>query len=359
LTKYIVFRVLILISLMLLTQCEKEQSEKQALVVNLYLPKNVNTPEKTWLAQVRSTQTEAYSFSVGGRLVQLSENKDHFEVGDTVRKGQVLAVIESDQEDLNVASLHYQKELADKNLSRLDTLLKAKTISLIEYEKQKAIVLDAQSQWNSLQKRKSDKVLVARFSGVILSSQAQKGMVVAPGQVLFEIGNPQKKEVQLWANPEESASLKKGTSLLAENCKAVISSRGMAAHHGIQSVSIRAKINSCDELLLGQKVNLSVLQNSDKRTEKDEQAQDFAQNSVLIPMRMLVSPLQDVSQIGVYGVDAKPSKEGLYTVVYHKVQVLEIVNDYVRVAGIQSSDKLIDLGSAWVQKGDLVKVQAQ
>ena len=354
--KSMLFRFIFLNVVLMLCQCEKEQSEKQSLVVSVYRSENSDVPEKTWLAQVRSTETEAYSYSVGGRLVQLSENKDHYEVGDSVRKGQVLAILESTQEDINLASVQYQNDLANKNLNRLDTLLKAKTISLVEYEKQKAIALEAQSQWKSLEKRKSDKVLVARFSGVILNSQVQKGMVVAPGQVLFEVGNPQKKEVQFWANPTESKWLQIGTSLLAENCNAVIYSRGVAAQNGTQAVSIRAKINKCNDLLLGQKVNLSeVRKNLKMSTNKDEETQ----NSLLIPLRMLVSPLENVKEIGVYGVGQTPTQESLFVVNYHPIQVVEIFNDQVRITGVQSSARLIDLGSAWVQKGDLVRVQAQ
>jgi RND family efflux transporter MFP subunit len=117
------------------------------------------------------------------------------DIGDSVREGQLLAVIESPEvdEELIRARVRVQEAtsnlvLAQSTLARIKTLLKTKAVSEQEYDDQQSRVNSADAALHTgeadvrrLESLQSFQKVVAPFAGVITSRSAEKGTLVTAG----------------------------------------------------------------------------------------------------------------------------------------------------------------------------------
>ncbi len=117
------------------------------------------------------------------------------DIGDPVREGQLLAVIESPEVDEELARARVRVReakanlaLAQSTLARIETLLKTRAVSEQEYDDQQSRVNSAEAalrggeadvrRFESLQ---SFQKVVAPFSGVITSRAVEKGALITAG----------------------------------------------------------------------------------------------------------------------------------------------------------------------------------
>ena len=117
------------------------------------------------------------------------------DIGDTVREGQLLAVIESPEvdEELTRARVRVKEAranlvLAQSTLGRIQTLLKTRAVSEQENDDQQTRVNSARASLEAgeaevrrLESLQSFQKVVAPFSGVITSRSAEKGMLITAG----------------------------------------------------------------------------------------------------------------------------------------------------------------------------------
>ena len=144
----------------------------------------------------------------------------YVEVGDVVKKGDVLLKIENDEleEDKNdkegeLSESLARLELEEKKLERLKVLKKSPSFKRAEYEDQINIVKAAEgnlikitSQYNKAKIIYDDATLKAPYSGVISKRLVTKGNYVNTGTPVFELVNNEKFEIE--ANiPSDKISL--------------------------------------------------------------------------------------------------------------------------------------------------------
>lgn len=147
-------------------------------------------------AEVQSRYVTSLSFRVAGQLV---ERRVH--LGDTVRKGQVLARLDPADADQNAASARAELaaarlhlEAAEKQLQRDTAQAAEQLISAQQLEQSQDAHAAALSQFRSAQARASVAgnqrdytTLVAQHDGVISAEQANTGDVLSPGQPVYSL----------------------------------------------------------------------------------------------------------------------------------------------------------------------------
>jgi RND family efflux transporter MFP subunit len=117
------------------------------------------------------------------------------DIGDSVKEGQLLAVIESPEVDEELARARVRVRearenlvLAQNTLGRIQTLLKTRAVSEQENDDQQSRVNSAEAALHSgeadvrrLESLQSFQKVVAPFSGVITSRAAEKGTLITAG----------------------------------------------------------------------------------------------------------------------------------------------------------------------------------
>lgn len=170
--------------------------------------------EESYPAQVEARFNSALSFQVGGQLI-----KRDVEVGQLVRKGQVLAqldpkdlklALKSAQAQLNAAQTEYKQTQTD--LDRAQELKSKGFVSQAQLDRQQLAFDAAQSRL--AQARANYRVqanqnrygsLLAPNDGVITALYAEVGQVMAPGQPVMQWADQTAVQVKL-AVPETRVS---------------------------------------------------------------------------------------------------------------------------------------------------------
>ncbi len=142
-------------------------------------------------------QTEInQSFRIGGRLVERSVS-----VGDTIRPGQPIARLDSQNEETSLQAARAQltgaraqQNEAQSMYARMRDLVAEKAVSQAQYENAETTAKAAQSQTESAasqvtlaETRVNDTRLVANVGGVVTAQGAEPGEVVAPGQMIVQV----------------------------------------------------------------------------------------------------------------------------------------------------------------------------
>ena len=104
-----------------------------------------------------------------------------FESGDAVREGQVLVVLDTRQEQAQMAAAEAQRALARLNFKRMQNLLDEKVISKAEYDAADATSRETEAGVNEIRAAIERKTIRAPFTGVLGIRQVNKGQYLAGG----------------------------------------------------------------------------------------------------------------------------------------------------------------------------------
>lgn len=166
------------------------------------------------VGEVRPRYESAQAFRIGGKIVSRA-----VEVGALVKKGQLLAQLDTSDTDLTAQAAQAQLRsaeadlnLAQAELNRHQQLFERHFISASALDIQKAQFdaaaarvkqYRAQASVNDNQTRYTQ--LLAERNGVITSIDAEPGQVVGAGQIIARIAVPESREVSI-AVPESQMS---------------------------------------------------------------------------------------------------------------------------------------------------------
>jgi len=175
-----------------LSACKQEQADARIPPVVWTVQPHKDRPTSTiqLSGRVVALQQSPLSFQVPGRIVERK-----VEVGDRVRRGQVLMVIDDRDYRLKVENLQAQisatasdLETARRDLQRLENLLQRKLVSQQQVDNARNRVTRLKAQLGALQPQLAQARnqlaytrLKAPFSGVVTARQVDIGQVVAPG----------------------------------------------------------------------------------------------------------------------------------------------------------------------------------
>jgi len=104
-----------------------------------------------------------------------------FESGQAVREGQVLVVLDTRQEQAQMAAVEAQRVLARLNFNRMQELLDQRIVSKAEYDSATAESRQAEARVGEIRAAIERKTIRAPFSGVLGIRQVNKGQYLAGG----------------------------------------------------------------------------------------------------------------------------------------------------------------------------------
>ena len=196
--RHMVVRSLLLLAL--ISGCGRQHNETTQEMVRPVRTMSVGVPPQSggraFPGQAEANEEAELSFQVGGSLIELSAN-----VGDTVKKGQVLAKL--DPQDFEVrlraaegelSSAQANLQIANVELTRLQSLVKSKAApekdldraaALVEFHKSNVAALTSKRE--IAQSELSYARLTAPFDGVIAARVAQNFQTVQPRQPIVRL----------------------------------------------------------------------------------------------------------------------------------------------------------------------------
>jgi membrane fusion protein (multidrug efflux system) len=104
-----------------------------------------------------------------------------FESADAVREGQVLVVLDTRQEQAQMAAAEAQRALARLNFKRMQNLLDEQVVSKAEFDAADATSRETEARVNEIRAAIERKTIRAPFTGVLGIRQVNKGQYLAGG----------------------------------------------------------------------------------------------------------------------------------------------------------------------------------
>lgn len=206
---------------------QTNNSEQQKVVVMMVeaatpIPVEVTeTLDATGIIHAKDTA------EVSGKLTGTTIEKVLVDVGDTVKAGQVLAVLDSQalkdtlvQAEADLALSHANLKKAEADLARVEPLLKIDAISRQEVDnyrtilaQTKATITSNEARLNNAKTNLKNTLIVAPVSGIISSKTAEVGLLVN-GSSLFSIIKNGQLEWHAVIDPKDASKLSGGQSVV-------------------------------------------------------------------------------------------------------------------------------------------------
>ncbi len=182
-----------------LAGCQREEAPRppevrpvRAITITKALAGDVVTLNGTVQAQTEINQ----AFRIGGRLIERNVS-----IGDTIRPGQPIARLDSQNEETALSSARAQFEAARARQAeaasmydRMTDLITDHSVSQAQFESAQTAARAAasateaaQSQVTLAQTRVGDTRLVADVAGVVTAQGAEPGEVVGAGQMIVQV----------------------------------------------------------------------------------------------------------------------------------------------------------------------------
>ncbi|HMS83148.1 MAG TPA: efflux RND transporter periplasmic adaptor subunit [Nitrospira sp.] len=200
------FGGVLLIALMPTAGCTHQDEQSQQIVRPVKVARITDQTDSvmSFAGDVRARYETTVSFRVAGKLLTR-----HIDVGDRVRKGQVLARL--DQNDYRLAVQDLQAQLASAianrdflrdDVTRYRELLAQNVTSPPEFDRHQTAYTTARERAAALQAQLGHAVnqlayteLSADRDGVVTALEVEKGQVVSAGQAVLKLAQLDEKEI--------------------------------------------------------------------------------------------------------------------------------------------------------------------
>ena len=152
------------------------------------------------------------------RLSQVSASQQEYltdisaEVGDTVKQGQVLALLDNKTSLERVEAAKTRNQELEARHSRLESLQRAGGTSAQELETAFTLLRDSQANLQQLTTDLSRMRVLAPISGVVIRRDAETGQLTNPSRPLFEVADMSHVEITLDVAPRVSSLIRPGMS---------------------------------------------------------------------------------------------------------------------------------------------------
>ncbi len=304
----------------------------------------------TLVGEVKARYESAQGFRIAGKILERK-----VEIGSRVKKGQVLARLDSSDASLNlkataadVAAAEAQLVLAKSNLERQRQLHAQKFVSAAsldsfeaQYKSALARLDQTRAQTSFSGNQSAYTALTADRDGIVTDIRAEPGQVVAAGEVIARIVDPTQLEVQI---PVPESRMSK----LNLNDEATV--RLWAKREKQYQAKIREIAPAADAVTRTFLVKVSILDADEEvrlgmtagvRINKDQG------DAFLVPSPA-VSQIEGKATVWLVGADNKVSPQ--------KIEVASYREDGALVTnGLQLGDKLVIAGTQKLIAGQTVR----
>ena len=203
-----------------LSGCTKQEATQVPVrpALAYKIPATSGIENDVYVGDIRARIEADHAFRVGGKITQRL-----VDAGALVKKGQALARIDpqdvrltADASKAQVAAQRTEAEFADAELKRFQDLFNKGFVSKSALDQKMNVANAASARLDAARAQSSVSInqagyatLTAETSGVVTQVMAEAGQVVAAGQAVMKIANPQEKEL-LISVPESKLGEFKG-----------------------------------------------------------------------------------------------------------------------------------------------------
>lgn len=178
--------------------CSKPQTPAQPLrTVRVMTVEAAAVPARlTFPGEVRARHESRLAFRLGGKIVER-----RVDVGDRVKRGQVLARLDARDASLNAAQAEAARALAEAEARRYRELRAKNFVSQAVLDAKETALATAVAQAGMARNQAAYATLTAERDGVVTAVEAEAGQVVAAGQTVLRVAEDGEREIAI-AVPE-------------------------------------------------------------------------------------------------------------------------------------------------------------
>lgn len=195
--------------------------------------------------KVTSKENIIISAEAGGQIMSISVTE-----GQSVSKGQVVAVLNQDIIQKNIEELETALKLANDVYERQSRLWEQKIGSEVQYLQAKNNKESLEKKLETVKAQKSKSTIRAPFSGIIDKVFAKNGELAGPGAPIARIVNLNNVQVEAEVPESYIGKIKKGDNVevffpsLNETRTASIHSIGQVINPGNRTFNVEARLNN-------------------------------------------------------------------------------------------------------------------
>lgn len=186
-----------LVATAVLSGCSGEDNNQDQATVDVVRPVKLLTIEATnainirrFPAELQASEEVDLAFRVGGQIIKLDAIS-----GQRVKKGQLLAILDPTDYELQVELAEANQKLAQAQFERIQTMLKQNAATRSEYDSAKANLDQSNNALQSARNQLKYTKVYAPFSGVIASVDTENFQYVSATQKLMHIQDIDNLEV--------------------------------------------------------------------------------------------------------------------------------------------------------------------
>lgn len=346
-----------LLALMATLGCAPQDEQPQPITRPVKVARIVDQTERvmSFAGDVRARYETILSFRVSGKLLVR-----HVDVGDRIRKGQVLARLDQNDSRLAVQDLHAQLASAVANrdflrddVARYRELLAQKVVSPPEFDRHQTAYTTARERAAALEAQLGHAInqlayaeLSADRDGVVTALEVERGQVVSAGQAVVKLAQLDEKEIHFDVPEHRLAELTRrqavNITLWADHdrrLKGHIREIASAADPASRTYRVKATLLEHPEAAqFGMTATVWVPSNMPSR--------------MTIPLSAVFTPQNQPRQPHVWLVDEQTG-----TVSSVPVQIGEPLDrEHIAVTGVASGQLLVTAGVQRLAEGQAVRV---
>lgn len=340
----------VLLTVMLLAACTPEAEGEGAGKDPKQAPKVTATrveaatiqPTSASIQLVRPGEVEPVKeANVAASLGGFVEKMD-LETGDTVKKGQVIAKVDSRLHGANRKLAKVEVEDAKRELARLQSLKGA--VTKVRVDGAKTRLERARAQYDIAQIQASRTIIKSPFAGVVADVIMEKGEVAPPGAVIARIVQLDPAVINVAVADRDVGSLEVGgtatitTGGNARPIEGTIARIDPTANTKTRAFSVEVEVANADNTFRPGMIATVEFRDT------------VAADKIILPQEFLVTRLDEN---GVYVVEDDVAR-------WRPVQLGPVVRDQVVIeAGLKGGDNVVVLGHRSLAEGDPLIVSRQ
>lgn len=287
---------------------------------------------------IEADNTVTLGFSVSGRVTAVS-----IQEGQTVREGQLLATIETEDYASALQSARAAHDQAADNFNRLKELHDKGSLPERDYIAARSALSQSEANVRVAAKRLADTRLYAPYTGIISAKLIDKGATASPGSPAFTILKTDQVYAKAPVTESDISKLATGKEVLViipalnDSIKGTVTIINPQGDNSSRTYAVKVRLNNkAEKLLPGMLTEMLVYTG-------------IEQEKIVIPAASIVRDADDITYVFIAGDQHKAIRR--------RVTATGVTgsNEVIIQQGLQAGDRLIIEGHTRLEDGSSIQ----